>query len=238
VGTQWTVYYATLKTVHFPVVGCPIIVCVPSAPQVHQLTAGRELVSSVVWEYRGPELTVLKKRVFGFCDWSSDEMGYFAVGWLVFHGGHLPDNIIINLRQKIQQKIDHTSPPTGPKSNTKWTTFTYASPQIRKITNLFRHTKVKITFKCNNKICQLMKPSTDNNTPYYNRSGIYKQTCNTWKLAYVGQTSRKLKLRFQEHTRYIRYNDPQSAYAQHFLHNRHEYGPIDHTMTILKPLNP
>ena len=24
--------------------------------------------------------------------------------------------------------------------------------------------------------------------------------------------------------------------AQHILHNRHEYGPIDHTMTLLKPL--
>ena len=45
--------------------------------------------------------------------------------------------------------------------------------------------------------------------------------------------SRSLKLRFQEHARYIRYNNPQSAYAQH---NRHEYGPIDHTITILKPL--
>ena len=76
----------------------------------------------------------------------------------------------------------------------------YVSPQIRKITNLFRHTKVKIAFKCNNRICQLMKPSTDNNTPYYNRSGIYKLICNTCKLAYVGQTSRSLKLRFQEHT--------------------------------------
>jgi hypothetical protein len=44
-----------------------------------------------------------------------------------------------------------------------------------------------------------MKPNTTNNTPYYNRSGIYKLTCNTYKLAYVGQTSRSLKLRFQEH---------------------------------------
>ena len=42
--------------------------------------------------------------------------------------------------------------------------------------------------------------------------------------------------RFQEHTRYIRHNNAQSAYAQHILHNRHEYGPIDHSMTILKPL--
>jgi len=28
-----------------------------------------------------------------------------------------------------------------------------------------------------------------------------------------------------------------STYAQHILHNRHGYGPIDHLMTILKPLN-
>jgi hypothetical protein len=81
-----------------------------------------------------------------------------------------------------------------------------------------------------------MKPNTDNNTPYYNRSGIYKLTCNTWKLEYVGQTSRSLKLRFQEHIRYIWHNNPQSAYAQHSLQNRHESGPIEHLMTVLKHL--
>jgi len=26
-------------------------------------------------------------------------------------------------------------------------------------------------------------------------------------------------------------------YAQHILYNRHEYGPIDQTMTLLKPLS-
>jgi len=58
-----------------------------------------------------------------------------------------------------------------------------------------------------------MKRNTDNNTPYYNRSGIYKLTCNTCKLAYVGQTSRIVKHRFQEYTRYIRYNN----------HNQHTH---------------
>jgi uncharacterized protein (UPF0147 family) len=155
----------------------------------------------------------------------------------IANSNNFPKNILIRLRQQIQQKINHTPPPTGPKSNTKWTTFTYVSPQIRKVTNLFKHTKVKIAFKCNNKISQLMKLNTDdNNTPYHNRSGIYKLICNTCKLAYVGQTSRSLKLRYQEHIRYIRHNNPQSAYAQHILQNRHEYGPIDHSMTILKPL--
>ena len=73
-------------------------------------------------------------------------------------------------------------------------------------------------------------------TPY-DMSGIYSVTFNTCKQAYVGQTSRTLKLRYQEHTCYIKNNDPQSAYAQHIVHNRHEYGPIDKTMTLLKPLS-
>jgi len=57
------------------------------------------------------------------------------------------------------------------------------------------------------------------------------------QLWYVGQTSRTLKLRYQEHTRYIKNNDPKSAYALHILHNRHKYGPIYKTMTLLKPLS-
>jgi len=30
---------------------------------------------------------------------------------------------------------------------------------------------------------------------------------------------------------------PQSAYALHILQNRHEYGPMDNTMTLLKHIN-
>ena len=54
---------------------------------------------------------------------------------------------------------------------------------------------------------------------------------------YVGQTSRSLNVRFQEHTRYIRNNNPHSAYAQHILQNQHEYGQMNNIMTLLKPLN-
>jgi len=56
-------------------------------------------------------------------------------------------------------------------------------------------------------------------------------------LCYVGQTSRSLHIRFQEHIRYIRNNNPQSAYAQHILQNQHEYGQMNSIMTLLKPLN-
>ena len=93
-------------------------------------------------------------------------------------------------------------------------------------------------WKNSNTIAQLTKPHTTTKpapTPH-DMSGIYALTCNTCKQAYVGQTSRTLKLRYQEHTRYIKNNNPQSAYAQHILQNKHEYGPIDQTMSLLKPL--
>jgi hypothetical protein len=59
---------------------------------------------------------------------------------------------------------------------------------------------------------------------------------NTYHKAYVGQTSRKLKSRYQEHIRYIK-NDPRSAYALHLLNNRHEYGNINDNMTLLIRIN-
>jgi hypothetical protein len=53
----------------------------------------------------------------------------------------------------------------------------------------------------------------------------------------VGQTSRSLKKqRYQEHIRYIRNNDPQSAFAQHVLNNQHEYDTIDEVIKLLKPI--
>jgi hypothetical protein len=38
----------------------------------------------------------------------------------------------------------------------------------------------------------------------------------------IGQTNRNLSMRYSEHIRYIKNNDPQSAYAQHILRNIHE----------------
>jgi len=69
---------------------------------------------------------------------------------------NFPDNIIINLRQQIQQKIERNI-------TTHWTQKQHQVDDIHLCipTNqenyLFRHTKVKIAFKCNNKISQLIK---------------------------------------------------------------------------------
>jgi len=68
-------------------------------------------------------------------------------------------------------------------------------------------------------------------------SGIYKLSCNTCKMSYIGQTSRNLNLRYREHIRYIRNNSRQSAYAHHILQNVKEYGSITDTVSILKPIH-
>jgi hypothetical protein len=148
-----------------------------------------------------------------------------------------PHNIITKQKTQLQQQT-HTLQNTEthiPKSKPKrWAVFTYHSPKIRKLTNPFKHTDIGITFRSTNTTLQLTKSTPKKHKHEHEKSGVYKLICNTCKLAYIEQTSRNLKLRYQEHTQYIRHNNPHSAYAQHILQNRHEYGPITDTMKLLK----
>ena len=58
--------------------------------------------------------------------------------------------------------------------------------------------------------------------------------CNTCNNVYVGQSGRSINIRHKEHIRYIRTNNPFSAYALHVLQNGHEYGTIADTLQLLK----
>jgi len=84
---------------------------------------------------------------------------------------------------------------------------------------------------------QLTKPEMQNQTPEHYKNGVYKLTSNTCHRSYIGQKSRSLKFRFQERTRYIKHNEPQSAYALHILNGRHEYDTISDTMSLLQHIN-
>ena len=86
-------------------------------------------------------------------------------------------------------------------------------------------------------LARLVKTTDTTRTPPHNKPGIYQLKCNTCNLLYIGQTSRNLKTRYNEHVMHIKNNNPQSAYAQHTLNNRHQFGTIDSTMTLLKPLH-
>jgi hypothetical protein len=95
---------------------------------------------------------------------------------------------------------------------------------------------VGISFKNANTLQQLIEPKADKLLEQ-NKSGIYELTCNTCHMCYIGQTSRVLKQRYQEHIRYIKHNEPQSAYELHILNNKHEYDPIKDTMVLLKHID-
>ena len=69
------------------------------------------------------------------------------------------------------------------------------------------------------------------------QNGIYKLTCQTCQKPYIGQSGRKVGIRYKEHIRYIKYNNSQSAYAYHILQNNHEYGPIEQIMELLQKEN-
>jgi hypothetical protein len=108
-------------------------------------------------------------------------------------------------------------------------TFTYHSPIVRKITNLFNNTEIHIAFKSTNTIYQQLTEKTKNKNP----SGIYEIKCNTCNKKYVGQSGRPITTRHREHIHYIRSNNTSSAYAAHILNNIHEYGTADNTLQLI-----
>ena len=104
------------------------------------------------------------------------------------------------------------------------------SPLVRKISNLFRQTDLKIALHATNTMQQQLNAKQTHDNP----SGIYELKCKTCNKVYVGQSGRAIGIRFKEHMRYIRSNNSTSAYAAHILGNRHEYGIKEDTVKLLK----
>jgi len=144
-----------------------------------------------------------------------------------------PEGIIHNLRKKLTLKKQALE-SIATESNQKWVPFTYFGPAVRRITNLFKGSNIKIAFRTTNTIQkQLSKKSHNQQNP----SGIYSLKCNTCNKKYVGQSGRSIDTRYKEHIRYIRTNNLQSAYATHILQNKLEYGPKNETLQPLKACN-
>jgi len=104
---------------------------------------------------------------------------------LTAQNNNFPRKIIFNLNKKIKYKKPSQDENYGDK-NKIWTTFTYISTKIRKITNLFKQTNIGIAFKTANTIQQLMEQKQTSNSQQIDMSGIYRLTCNPWQMVYVG----------------------------------------------------
>jgi hypothetical protein len=72
-----------------------------------------------------------------------------AVIQLIARNNSFPQNLLHKLYLQIQEKTNqgHTN---DSNTNKYWTNFTYCSPKIRKIPNLFKHTSVKLAFRNTN----------------------------------------------------------------------------------------
>lgn len=91
-------------------------------------------------------------------------------------------------------------------SDKKCIIFTYFSPQIRIITNLFKHTNTYCVPNHELNIPPFKNRDPKNNV--YDSSGIYGLIWATYHLNYMGQTGRSLKQLYSDHIRYIRCNKP------------------------------
>jgi hypothetical protein len=102
-----------------------------------------------------------------------------------------------------------------------------------KVTNLFRHTPLQITFRPINVIfCQfLRRPHLPNLITVEYVCGLRCATCRN---VYIGQSVRSITTRYQEHTRYIITNTLHSPYALHLLNTQLEYGSTENTLHMLK----
>jgi hypothetical protein len=148
------------------------------------------------------------------------------------HNGlqQFPEQTGHKLRNKLITKRDRPLPTQSIQHNKRWITFTYHSPSVQKVTNLFKCTNLQIAFCPTNTIYQQLSQKSNNINP----SGIYQLKCNTRKNAYVGQSRRLITTLYKEHLCYIK-NNPTSAYAMHILNNIHEFSPTKETLKLLKP---
>ena len=114
-------------------------------------------------------------------------------------------------------------------------TFTYIGKETTFITNIFRRTKLKIAFRTNNTIQNLLKHKIQKSDKYAS-SGAYKIKCLDCKKAYVGQTGRSFSIRYNEHKLAFRKNSHTLKFAQHLTDHVHSFGIVHGTMQILQYL--
>lgn len=98
----------------------------------------------------------------------------------------------IPLITKLNTQIQHNFPKPNmtydyPNSPQIWTTFTFNSPVIRKISNLFQDTNLKIAFRTSNFIHNLLNTRIHNKNRYTHR-GIFQMICYIFHYTYIWET--------------------------------------------------
>jgi hypothetical protein len=112
-------------------------------------------------------------------------------------------NINLDMKHPDQQEQNINTDPQHQKTN--WATFTYRGKETRKITKFFKKTQIKVAFRTQNTIQNIVKLHSQ--IDKYEKSGIYQIKCMDCPLQYVRQTGRTFCTRNKEHIQEIRNNN-------------------------------
>lgn len=112
----------------------------------------------------------------------------------------------------------------------------YYPPITDKLKNVFKKHNTTLVHSSSANLKNLLG-STKDKVPPEQRSGIYRVQCKTCDKCYIGQSSRRVEVRFKEHLANIRLNKPEkSSVAQHILENINHV--IDkNCLNLLKSVN-
>ena len=148
-------------------------------------------------------------------------------------------NVIHNILHNNSFPIEPHKPPTHnpvkqvvPRQTQKWASFTYVGRETSYITNIFRRTELKISFRTTNTLGNLL---THKHHPQhkFSLSGVYKLICPDCNKTYVGQTGRQFSTRYKEHKIAFRNNSNTSSFAKHLIQEARSLGPMSNIMQIV-----
>jgi hypothetical protein len=157
------------------------------------------------------------------------------------HNEHTQElNIIHNILHNNSFPILQQKPPTQstktqdtPRPTHIWANFTYIGKETSYITNIFRRTELKMTFRTSNTLGNLLTQKHQHRDAY-SRSGVYKLNFPECNKTYVEQTGRQFFTRYKEHMADFRRNNHKSSFAKHLNEESHPFGPMEEIMQIIQ----
>src|SRR6185437_3367887 len=133
-----------------------------------------------------------------------------------------PENLIDNLirKHKFNLSLRNSTTLQISKEKVKWAKLLYYPLASNKIAKVFQRFNLRVAHFSNNKSKSLLGSSKDK-TPTFEKSGIYKISCEECDHVYIGQTISNILTRYKEHDYNYRFvHSEKSSVAKH----RHDTG--------------
>jgi hypothetical protein len=102
-------------------------------------------------------------------------------------------------RKLNKENLINTHPPKeqgNKQTKNKWATFTYFGHEVKKVTNVFKNTTLKIAYRTTNNIQKHIQQKQHKNNAY-EHSGVYRLKCKDCPFEYIGQTGRSFNIRYK-----------------------------------------